>query len=296
MGEIRIGTCSWTDPTLLESAEFYPQKGMNAEARLRYYAEHFNTVEVDSTFYALPSEKVVGLQTVRTPDDFILNYKAFGLLTQHSIDPKRLPKAVKELLPEELLSKRSLKYQETPNEAKVMAFRMMESALRPADSAGKLGMVLFQYPPYFVHKEQNKQYILECKKRLPQYRLAIEFRHVSWVDESNLDDTLSFLADHNLAYVCVDEPQFPSTIPPIAFATANNAYLRFHGRNKDNWYRKGIKVAERFAYSYSDRELKEWIPKIRCLQKETAKTFLMFNNCYGVWAIRNAKRLATMLD
>jgi uncharacterized protein YecE (DUF72 family) len=296
MGEIRIGTCSWTDPTLIESAEFYPKKNMSAEARLKFYAEQFNTVEVDSTFYALPSEKVVGLQTTRTPDDFILNYKAFGLLTQHSIDPRRLPKAIKELLPEQALSKRLLRYQEVPAEAKALAFRMMESALRPVDSAGKLGMVLFQYPPYFVRRDENKRYILECKERLPQYRLAIEFRHMSWIEEGNAEDTFLFLKENDLTYVSVDEPQFPATLPPLAEATTNAAYVRFHGRNKDNWYKKSIKVAERFAYNYSDQDLEEWVPKIRSLQSKTKKTYLMFNNCYGAWAVRNAKRLAFMLD
>lgn len=296
MGEVRIGTCSWTDPTLIDSEEFYPDKKMSAEARLKFYAEHFNTVEVDATFYALPSEKVVGLQTLRTPDDFILHYKAFGLLTQHSINPGRLPKAVKEMLSPELLAKRLLKYKEVSQEAKDMVFQMFESALRPADSAGKLGVVLFQYPPFFICKEENKEYILECKARFPQYKLAIEFRHISWVDGDNLKDTLSFLKANNLVFVSVDEPQFPSTIPPIAEATNGLAYVRFHGRNKNNWFRRGIKVSERFAYNYSDEEIKEWIPKIRVLRKRTKRAFLMFNNCFGAWAVRNAKRIALMLD
>lgn len=296
MSEIRIGTCSWTDPTLIESEEFYPQKSMTAEARLRFYAEQFNTVEVDSTFYALPSEKVVGLQTLRTPEDFVLNYKAFGLLTQHPIDPGRLPKAIKELISQQDLAKRVLKHHDIPQDARDMAFQMLESALRPAASAGKLGIVLFQYPPYFVCSDENKKYILECKERFPQYRLAIEFRHASWLEDTNFDETLNFLEENGLTFVSVDEPQFPSTVPPIAKATTDLAYVRFHGRNRENWFRRGIKVAERFAYTYSDQELEEWIPKIRSLQKKTKKTFLMFNNCFGTWAIRNAKRLAMMLD
>lgn len=296
MGEVRIGTCSWTDPTLIESEEFYPDKKMSAEARLKFYAEHFNTVEVDATFYALPSEKVVGLQTLRTPDDFILHYKAFGLLTQHSINPGQLPKAVKKMLSPGLLAKRLLKYKEVSKEAKDIVFQMFESALRPADSAGKLGVVLFQYPPFFICNEENKEYILECKARFPQYKLAIEFRHISWVDGDNLEDTLSFLQANNLVFVSVDEPQFPSTIPPIAEATTDLAYVRFHGRNRNNWFRRGIKVSERFAYNYSDEEIKEWIPKIEVLRKRTKRAFIMFNNCFGAWAVRNAKRIVVMLD
>ncbi len=104
------------------------------------------------------------------------------------------------------------------------------------------------------------------------------------------------MRQNNLVFVSVDEPQFPSTIPPIAEATTELAYIRFHGRNKRNWFRKGIKVSERFAYDYSDEELKEWIPHIKTLQNKTKRTFIMFNNCYGAWAIRSAKRIAIMLD
>jgi len=296
MGEIRIGTCSWTDPTLIDCEAFYPKKSMSAEERLRFYAQHFDTVEVDSTFYVLPSEKVIGLQTVRTPDDFVLNYKAFGLLTQHAIDPNRLPKVIKEMLPPEMLKKRSLKYEEAPEDVKEMAFQMFESALRPADSAGKLGVILFQYPPYFICRDKNKEYILECKKKFPQYRLAIEFRHKSWVEDESLSGTLKFLRENNLTFVSVDEPQLASTMPPVAEATNKIAYIRFHGRNKENWFRRGIRTSERFAYDYADEELKEWIPKIKTLQEKTERTFLMFNNCYGHWAVKNAKRIAAILE
>lgn len=296
MGEIRIGTCSWTDPTLIECEEFYPKKSMSAEARLKFYSEHFSTVEVDSTFYALPSEKVIGLQTIRTPDNFILNYKAFGLLTQHAVDPKKLPRAIKDLLSPELLSKRLLKWGEVSQAAKDMTFQMFESAIRPADSAGKLGAILFQFPPYFTCRDENKEYILQCKERFPQYRLAIEFRHRSWVGDEKLNQTLQFLEKHNLTFVSVDEPQFPSTIPSIARATTDMAYVRFHGRNKENWFRKGIRTCERFAYEYSDEELQEWVPKIKGLQEATKRVFLMFNNCYRSWAVKNAKRIVTLLD
>ncbi len=297
MGEVHVGTCSWTDPTLIAAGTFYPRKDMSAEERLKFYARNFDVVEVDSTFYAIPSEKVVGLHTERTPDDFTIHYKAFGLLTQHPINPTRLPKNIKAMLPEEALRKQRLYFNEIPSEAKDMAFQMFESALRPADSAGQLGVVIFQYPPYFTYKDSNKEYILQCKERFPQYRLAVEFRHSSWLSEERQKDTFKFLEDNELAYISADEPQFDGrTIPPVAKATSDIAYIRMHGRNKENWFRRGIPTVERYAYEYSDEELGEWLDKIKGLMFETRQTHVMFNNCFGDYAIRNARRMMKLLE
>lgn len=178
-----------------------------------------------------------------------------------------------------------------------MAFKMFASALMPAHSAGKLGVVLFQFPPYFTSSQRNRDYILEVKQRLDQYQLAIEFRHSSWVSEENRTATFNFLEEHSLAYVSVDEPQFPSgvTLPPIAQGTAGVSYVRLHGRNAENWFKKGITVAERFAYDYSDNELRAWLPKIQDLASGSKETYVMFNNCYGDYGVRNAARLGELL-
>ncbi len=297
MSRMRVGTCSWTDPTLTESALFYPALKMTAEDRLKFYASNFDTVEVDSTFYALPSEKVVGLQTQRTPDDFTLHYKAFGLLTQHMIDPRRLPKVIKEMLPSGMEKASRLRYRQVPEQAREMAWQMFDSALLPAESAGKLGVVLFQFPPYLIFSRSNQDYILECKARLKHYRLAIEFRHSSWLAEENRAETESFLKSNKLIYVCVDEPQFAggTTVPPIVFASSDIAYVRFHGRNTSNWYKKGITVAERYAYDYTDDELADWAQKLEKISPFTNETYVMFNNCFRNYAVKNARRLVEMI-
>jgi uncharacterized protein YecE (DUF72 family) len=297
MSGIHVGTCSWTDPTLIAAGSFYPKKDMSAEERLKFYAQNFDVVEVDATFYVIPSEKVVGLHTERTPDDFILHYKAFGLLTQHPIDPKRLPKNIKAMLPQEAVGKSRLDFRDVPPEARDMAFQMFESALRPADSAGKLGVLVFQFPPYFTHQDSNKEYILYCKERFPQYKLAVEFRHPSWLAGDAQKDTLEFLEVNSLSYVSVDEPQFEDgkTIPPIAQSTTDISYIRLHGRNRDNWFRRGIPTAERYAYHYSEEELKEWLPRIRELAAAAKETYVMFNNCYRDYAVNNARRMKELL-
>lgn len=297
MGKIHVGTCSWTDQTLIDSETFYPKRSMTAEERLRYYAKNFSTVEVDSTYYALPSEKVVALQTQRTPDDFILNYKAFGMMTMHNVDPSRLPRAVKDMLPISLLAERFIGPQQMPVEARELVWKMFTMALRPAHDAGKLGLIVFQFPPYFNFRQDNFDYILECSERLPEYRVSVEFRHPSWVSDENIQTTMDFLRDNNLVYVCVDEPQFDdlSTMPPVSEATSDVSYIRFHGRNANTWRAKGITTAERFAYSYNDDELREWLPKILKLAELSKDTFAMMNNCFQDYAIKNATRLMGML-
>ncbi len=146
-----VGTASWTDPTLVKSDLFYPPAVKTAHERLRFYAENFRTVEVDSSYYALPSERNSRLWVERTPEDFVFNIKAFGWLTQHAADTTRLPNAIKEVLPSALMTERRIK--DPPSEVLDLAFQMFWSALGPLRDAGKLGKLLFQFPPYFTYRK-----------------------------------------------------------------------------------------------------------------------------------------------
>lgn len=166
----------------------------------------------------------------------------------------------------------------------------------PLDSAGKLGVVLFQFPPWFLPREDNRRYIVQCQERLPQYRIAVEFRNGAWLSEERRDGTLSQLTDNNLIYVSVDEPQgFRSSVPPLAEATSDVAVVRFHGRNRENWERKGITVAERFKYLYSRDELDEWLPRLKFLASRTRELHVLFNNCYGDYGVRNARDITDLI-
>ena len=151
--EFRVGTASWTDPTLVNSDLFYPPSVRSAEERLRFYAEQFNTVEVDSTYYALPAERNAKLWAERTPDDFIFNIKPFALMTQHPAEMSRLPKPLREMLPADQRSNRQLT--RPSKEVVDMAFQMFWSAMAPLREAGKLGMLAFQFPPYFIPKPRQ---------------------------------------------------------------------------------------------------------------------------------------------
>ncbi len=295
MGEILIGTCSWTDRTLIESGCFYPIWARSAEVRLRYYASQFGLVEVDSSYYALPSEKTGRLWVERTGEKFIFDVKAFRLFTQHPTPVAALPGDIRQALP---LGIRANIYQrDMPTELVSELWSRFERALLPLDSAGKLGVVLCQFPPWFYPGEEQRDYILSCRERLPQYRVAIEFRHSSWVNEKNREQTVSFLRDNDLSFVCVDEPQgFRSSVPPVVETTSDLSLVRFHGRNCEMWERKGVSVTERFNYLYSQEELEEWVPRIKELASRTRQLHVLFNNCYQDKAVVNARQVRLMLD
>jgi uncharacterized protein YecE (DUF72 family) len=297
-GRILVGTSSWTDPTLVKEGGFYPPSAKSAEARLRFYASQFPLVEVDSTYYYPPSERNAELWIERTPADFTFNVKAYSLLTNHPTRPNSLYADIRETLPAETLQKRSLYREKLPDDAVAEVWQRFHDALMPLHSAGKLGAVLFQFPQWFVISRKNKSYIEECAERLRDFRMAVEFRHETWLSERNQEETLGFLEQHNLPYVCVDMPQgFDSSVPPIAEATAKDlSMVRFHGRDPAAWKTKSETASERFRYDYPKEELQEWVPKIDSLAKQTRETHVLMNNCYRDFAVRNARELGDLLD
>jgi uncharacterized protein YecE (DUF72 family) len=298
MGMVRVGISSWTEPTLVKEGGFYPPDAKSAEARLRFYAEQFPIVEVDSTYYFPPSERNSELWIERTPKDFTFNIKAYSLLTNHPTKPDSLYKDVQEMVPEELKEKKNLYRENLPDEAVEEVWQRFHGALMPLHSSGKLGAVLFQFPQWFVIGRKAKDYIVECAERLKDFRIAVEFRHKTWLEERNVEETLSFLEKHDLPLVCVDMPQgFDSSLPPIAAATAKDlAMVRFHGRDPEAWKTTSGGAAARFRYDYSDKELSEWVPKVRELSEEARETHVLMNNCYRDFAVNNARQLSTLLD
>ncbi len=298
MGEILVGTCSWTDPTLLRSGRFYPAAAKSAEARLRFYASHFRLVEVDSTYYSLPAEQTAVLWVQRTGPDFLFDVKAFRLFTMHPTPLAALPRDVSAALPQGLLQGKTSVYQrDLPAAVTEELWRRFESALLPLDSAGKLGTVLFQFPSWFFPGNEQHEYILSCQERLRQYRVAVEFRNSSWLNEKNSERTFTFLRDHSLPYVCVDEPQgFKSSIPPVVQATSDISLVRFHGRNRLTWEKPGLTTTERFNYLYTEDELREWVPRIRELGEKTRQCHVLFNNCHEDKGVTNARQMALLLD
>ncbi len=283
-----MGTASWTDKSLLGSG-WYPKGVTSAADRLRFYAEHFPLVEVDSTYYFPPSEKNSELWAERTPAGFTFNVKAFSLLTQH---PTKADALYKDLpRPED---KKNVYPGDLDDATVEEVWDRFLSALEPLHDAGKLGALLFQFPPWFTIARKNKDYILECAKRAAPFQIAVELRHKSWMTEDNQKETLDFLEGHGLPYVCVDMPQgFKSSLPPVVAATADLAMVRFHGHNAKDW--ESGSVQKRFKYLYSEKELSEWAPKVAALSEDAKQTHVLMNNCYRSYAQENAKQLAELL-
>jgi uncharacterized protein YecE (DUF72 family) len=290
-----VGTASWTDPTLVKSDVFYPRALKTAEDRLRFYAEQFNTVEVDSTYYALPAERNAKLWTERTPDGFVFNIKPFALMTQHPAEVSRLPKQLREMLPAEERNNRQLT--RPSKEVVDMAFQMFWSAMAPLREAGKLGMLAFQFPPYFIPKPANFDYLASLPERLPGASIAIEFRHPSWVrDETRRTETMNFLHLHGLYYTSIDAPEDNSIVPSFIEATGDQVYVRFHGKNRENWFKRNITAAERFKYLYSERELQSLAKGLGNLEQQgVRRAYAIFNNCYQNFGIMNAATMAAIL-
>jgi uncharacterized protein YecE (DUF72 family) len=291
MGQVRVGTASWTDRTLIDSG-WYPPEATTPEQRLRYYARQFPLVEVDATYYALPAEQTAATWAARTPAGFTFNVKAFSLFTQH---PTRVAALPTDLRPAaEQTGKDRIYLKDIDSAVADQAWQRFVAALEPLHQAGKLGAILLQFPPWFPISRANKDYIVACAQRVAPRRVCIEFRNRTWMTPENQDETLRFLASSRLPYVCVDMPQgYRDSIPPVVAATDPElAVVRLHGHS-DKWTSKDIH--ERFGYHYSERELGEWAPKVRALAEDAASTHVLFNNCYRDYAQTNARQLADLL-
>lgn len=288
MGSLRVGTASWTDKSLTETG-WYPASADTPEKRLRYYAEQFDLVEVDSTYYHPPSERTARLWVDRTPKGFVFNVKAFSLLTGHPTRPGAL---YKDLRPD--TDKANVYPDDLPAQTYEEVWTRFLSAVEPLAEAGKLGALLFQFPPWFTARRSSREQLLEVAARCDPLPIAVELRHRSWFDGDEAGRTLDFLRKHRLPYVNVDMPQgHPSSVPPLAEATADLALVRFHGRS-ERWTSKDIQ--EKYRYRYDESELAEWVPRLRALAAEARETHVLMNNCHRDDAQRNATQLIGLLD
>jgi uncharacterized protein YecE (DUF72 family) len=295
VGNVRVGTCGWADPGLIRSKRFYPPKARSAADRLAFYASKFSLVELDSSFYALPTVENTTRWAQILPAGFLMNVKAYGLLTRHA--------ALLKTLPPDLRSevrgggKKSRVYLSDLSErAADQIWALHVDALRPLALADRLGVVLFQFPRWFVPSRENRDYLAQLSDRVP-YPIAVEMRGGGWMaDPDSERRTRELLERLGLAYVTVDEPQgFASSTPPTVMRTAEVALIRMHGRNAEAWEKKGITAAERFKYLYGEGELRPWVDTARRLASG-GKVQVLFNNCYEDFATRNATEFAQMMS
>jgi uncharacterized protein YecE (DUF72 family) len=271
---IRIGTCSWADESLTKY--FYPPQVKSAEERLNYYAERFDTVEVNSTYYRLPERQMAERWAERTPDGFVMHVKAFGVMTRHPVKVEQLPTDLRDEAPADERGRVDRPSREFRGEI----FRRFHDALEPLREAGKLGGILMQFPPYVVPRPAAFDYLEWAQEQLGGDEMMVEFRHASWLEDEHRDETLTFLESHHMTFVIVDAPRTGgrNVLPTVVTTTTPTAYVRFHGRNAETWNKRVRSAAERFDYLYSGEELREWVTPLEELAARSENVYAMFNN------------------
>jgi uncharacterized protein YecE (DUF72 family) len=263
---IRIGCSGWSYEHW--RGVLYPPRGSSSRW-LELYAQTFDTVELNATFYRLPSVKTVEGWAARTTDDFLFAVKASRYLTH----VKRLREAGK-------------------------GFERLRERVAPLAEAGKLGYVLFQFAPWIRFSDKGLAYLASLPRQLPGWTVAVEFRDRSWIPE-HADETFGALRQLGLGHVVVDAPAAPNAVPRVAMVTAPTSVLRLHGRNVEGWLRQlrggEPSVREKYDYRYSDDELGALLPEVAQLEEEAERVFISFNNNNRAYPVENARMMLRLL-
>jgi uncharacterized protein YecE (DUF72 family) len=292
-----VGTASWTDKSLIDSGLFYPPTAKSAESRLKYYAQHFPMVEVDSSYYAIPIPQTAQLWAERTPRNFVFNVKAFRLFTGHQTQPRVFPKDIQETLA--LPPNKNIYYRDVPREIRRELWRRFFEAVEPLRLNGKLGALHFQFAPWITSGGEARKHVEHCVEAMQGRLMAVEFRNASWWTGRTHESTLKFERDNGLVNVVVDGPQgFATSVPSVWEVTSPElAIVRMHGRNAETWEKKGLEASsERFNYDYSDDELQELGEKIKALSGQVKTVHAIMNNNYQDQGQRNAQTLMRLLS
>lgn len=238
---------------------FYPER-FGASNYLEFYGRYFNTVEINSTYYCLPNPYMFFNILKKVPDNFLFSCKAHSSITH----------------------KRN---------ADEDTFKYFLKSINILKDANRLGAVLFQFPYSFYFNNNNIGYIEKLKNKFPGIEMVIEFRNAGWLNEK----VFGFLQKQDIGFCNVDEPGLPNLLPPTNISTNEIFYLRFHGRNKEKWW-KCKEAFERYDYMYEKEELEEWIPKIKDASAKAKKSLIYFNNHYKAKAVKSADMLMNLLD
>ncbi|MBN2407077.1 MAG: DUF72 domain-containing protein [Elusimicrobia bacterium] len=265
---IKVGTSGFSFADWKEKV--YPA-GLKKEDQLGFYENGlgFNAVELNFTYYALPSPAAVDGLSRKTSPQFEFAVKAYRGITHDPFD---------------------YRIKDKPREDDIRGYcEKFSFSLGPLKESGKLAAVLLQFPVFFCPSGKNTEYILKVREYLGSCPLAVEFRNSAWIRE----ETFSFLEDNGISYCDVDEPRLPRLVPFTGRVTGDMAYVRFHGRNR-NWFNSSLE--KRYDYLYSEDELKEFVPAIKKMSESAPKTLCFFNNCHAGSAATNARMLKMMLE
>lgn len=292
-GRVRVGTASWTDREFIKAGWYPPDVVGDAEAQLRYYAERFPMVEVNSSFYALPTVETAAAWAERTPDGFRFHVKAHQVISGHPSEPGRLPEPLR-ALPASLDAKGRIR-----RPSRELRDAVIDSLLEAVGPLGdKLGAILVQLPPYVVSGDRQRDELARILARLRPARAAVEFRHRSWAEPGEREAAAELLAAHDASWVVVDAPRIDAknVMPPIVEVTTPSlAYLRLHGRNAATW-NTGRTVAERFDHAYTEAEMEEWLDPVLEMAERAQEVAVVFNNNARDHALRNAADFREMLS
>jgi uncharacterized protein YecE (DUF72 family) len=253
---IRVGTSGFSYADWV--GPFYPS-GTRAEAMLPWYARHFDALEINFTYYRLPAPGQLAAMSSRCADRVLFAVKAWQGMTH-------------------------------TGEASAGDLASFTAAIAPLAERGVLGAVLIQFPGSFRPSAAANGRLLSLVSHLRPFPIVAEFRHRSWVREG----TFRMLRDEGIGFCCVDEPALPGLLPPVAVATADTAYVRFHGRNAARWF-DHEQPHERYDYLYGAAELAAWVPRLRELDAAASRTLVFMNNHYEAKAVTNARQLKELL-
>ena len=295
--KVLVGTASWSDKSLVASKKFYPQEARTPEARLRFYATQFPLVEVDTSYYAIPTSETAQAWVDRTPAHFTLNVKAFRLFTGHATSPSVLPPDLRAELPK--TDKATFYFKDVPPDLRDQIWQRFKAALAPLREAGKLGMVHFQFAPWILRNRGGHAHVAHCVDVMRDYTVSVEFRNKTWFDDVHLGATLAFERELGVVHTVIDGPHgVHNSVPPVWESThVQYSLVRLHGRNHETWNIKGAKsAAERFNYDYPEHELTDIATRVERLAPETFTTHVIMNNNYEDQGQRNAATLVRILD
>lgn len=291
-GRILVGAGSWSERTLVHETRWFPRRSMKAAERIAFYAARFPLVEIDATARFPPTPELCRQWVDRTPDGFTVDVQCWTLLTGGAALPDSLWEDLRDEVRPELRDRRRLYLGHLTAEGRAEAWARFRHALRPLDEAGRLGAVVLRYPGWLQPGDTGRSLLAEARAELGDLPAVVELSHPRWLDGRTCEETLGFLEDTGLGFVCVDRPEDEGR--PVVAATADVAMVRLAGRNPGNWEEPDLAIGERFAYRYADEELAAWVPALRELAA-SAEVHVVLSNTFRDDAVANAADLLRLL-